>query len=106
MKKVILTLLVAMFAVGAFAQTTTPKTDKKQDMKDLRKDDKEVRRDKRLRNYELKHGDKAEAKAETKDIKADKKDMAGDVKDLKKDGVKHPMKRANAQIHRQHVRHH
>lgn len=107
MKKVTLTLLIAMFfAIGAFAQTTTPKTtDKKQDMKDLRKDDREVRHDKRLRNYELKHGDKAEAKAETKDIQADKKDMAGDVKDLKKDGVKHPLKRANKQIHRQNMHH-
>ncbi|HEY8657760.1 MAG TPA: hypothetical protein VIL78_01920 [Hanamia sp.] len=106
MKKVILTLLVAMFAAGAFAQTTTPKTDKKQDMKDLRKDDKEVRRDKRQRNFELKHGEKAAALVQTKDIKADKKNIAGDVKDLKKDGVKHPMKHANAQIHRQHARHH
>jgi Ni/Co efflux regulator RcnB len=106
MKKVILALMVAMFAAGAFAQTTTPKTDKKQDMKDLRKGDKEVRRDKRQRNYELKHGEKVAALAQTKDIKADKKNMAGDVKDLKKDGVKHPMKRANAQIHRQHARHH
>lgn len=106
MKKIILTLLVAMFAAGAFAQTTTPQTDKKQDMKDLRKDDRDLRHDKRLRNYEAKHGDKAEAKAETKDIKKDKKDMTGDVKDLKADGVKHPMKRANRQIRRQNARRH
>lgn len=106
MKKIILTLLVAIFAAGAFAQTTTPKTEKKQDMQELRKDDKDVRHDKRLRNYDRKHRDKAEAKAETKDIKADKKDMDDDVKDVKHDGVKHPMKRAHAQIHRQHTRHH
>jgi maltose-binding protein MalE len=106
MKKVILTLVVAMFAVGAFAQTTTPKTDSKKDMKDLRKDTRDVRHDKRSRTYDVKHGDKAEAKAETKNIKADKKDMASNVKDLKKDGVKHPVKRAHAQIHRQNVHQH
>ena len=42
-------------------------------------------------------------KAETKDIKADKKNIAGDTKDLKNDGVKHPVKRAHRQIHRQNV---
>ena len=106
MKKVILTLLVAMLTAGAFAQTTTPaKTDKQNDMKDLRKDVRDTRHDKRLKAYELKHGDKAEAKAETKDIKADNKDIKGDVKDLKQDGVKHPLKRADRQIHRQNMRH-
>jgi Ni/Co efflux regulator RcnB len=106
MKKVILTLLVAMLTAGAFAQTTTPATtDKQKDMKDLRKDVRDTRHDKRLKAYELKHGDKTEAKAETKDIKADNKDIKGDVKDLKQDGVKHPLKRADRQIHRQNVRH-
>ncbi len=105
MRKVTLTVLAAMFVVGAFAQTTTPQTDKKQDMKELRKNTRDIRHDKRLRNYELKHGDKAEARAETKNIQADKKERKGDIKDLKNDGVKHPMARANRQIDRQNDRH-
>lgn len=105
MKKVILTLLIAMLTAGAFAQTTTPATDKQKDMKDLRKDVKDTRHDKRERATDLKEGDKAAAKAETKDIKADKKDIGGDVKDAKGDGIKHPLKRAHKQIHRHNVRH-
>ena len=105
MKKLTLMVLTAMFTLGAFAQTTTTtQTDKKQDMKDLRKDTRDIRHDKSLRTYEMKHGDKAEAKAETKNIKADKTDRKGDVKDLKADGVKHPMKRADRQIARQNHR--
>lgn len=108
MKKVILTMCVGLFTAGAFAQTTAPTiaaADKHQDMKDLRKDVRDERHDQKLKTYELKHGDKAEAKAETKDIKADKKDIHGDVKDLKGDGVKHPLKRADRQIHRQNMHH-
>jgi maltose-binding protein MalE len=106
MKKVILTLMVAMFATGAFAQTTTPKTDKQKDMKDLRKDTRDVRHDKRLRAKDLKSGNNEAAKAETKEIKADRKDMTHHVKDLKKDGVKHPVNRAHHQMHKQKIRHH
>ncbi len=109
MKKTILTLFVGLITAGAFAQTTAPatkaSTDKHNDMKDLKKDVKEERHDKKLRTYELKHHDNAEAKAETKDIKADQKGINGDVKDLKHDGVKHPLKRADNQIHRQHMHH-
>jgi len=107
MKKTILTLLVGILTTGAFAQTTAPattaSTDKRKDMKDLRKDVRDERHDKKLRTYEVKHHDKAEAKAETKDINADKKDIHSDAKDLKNDGVKHPLKRADKQIHRQNV---
>lgn len=106
MKKVILTLIVGLLTAGAFAQTTTPTvaiTDRHKDMKDVRKDVRDVRHHKKARTYELKHHDKAEAKAETKDIKGDKKDIRGDVKDLKQDGVKHPLKRTGRQIHRQNV---
>ncbi|MFS8082219.1 MAG: hypothetical protein ACMG51_02105 [Ginsengibacter sp.] len=108
MKKVILTLFVGMLTAASFAQTKAPttssaKTDKQKDMQDLRKDVRDERHDKKLRAYELKHHDKAEAAAETKDIKGDKKDISGDVKDLKKDGVKHPLKRADNQIHRQNT---
>lgn len=109
MKKVILTLTIALLTAGAFAQTTTPAkavtTDEHKDMKHLRKDVRDERHDKKLRTYEATHHDKAEAKVETKDIKADKKDMAVDVKDLKQDGVKHPLKRAARQIHRQNIKH-
>lgn len=108
MKKVILTLFVGLLTAGAFAQTTTPTvatSDKQQDMKDLKKDVRDVRHDKKLKAYEVKHHDKAEATAETKDIKADKKDIHGDVKDLKQDGAKHPLKRADRQIHRQNMHH-
>lgn len=109
MKKVIFTLIAAMLTGATFAQTTTPQastdaTGKHKDMKDLRKDVRDVRHDKKLRNYELKHHDKAEAKAETKDIHQDKKDIGGDVKNLKQEGVKHPLKRADRQIHRQNVK--
>lgn len=108
MKKVILTLFVGLLTAGAFAQTTTPTTtsattDKHKDMKELRKDARDEHHDKKLRTYELKHHDKAEAKAETKNIKGDKKDIGGDVKDLKHDGVKHPLKRADRQVHRQNI---
>lgn len=103
MKKITLTLLIAFLTAGVFAQTTTPSSDKKQDMKDMRKDIKDVRHDKAVRNRELKNGHPIAAKNETKDIRADKKDIHSDAKDLKQDGVKHPVKRAKRQIHRQHV---
>ena len=50
MKKTILTLLVALLTAGAFAQTTTPVTDKQKDMKDLRKDVRDKRHDSRVRS--------------------------------------------------------
>ena len=95
MKKVTLTLMAAMFALGAFAQTTstTQQADKRQDMKDLRHDTRDIRHDKAARHHELKNGHTQMAKATTKDIRADKKDRNADVKDLKADGVKHPIKR-------------
>lgn len=101
MKKLTIAVVAVLLSIGAFAQITTPpQSDKKQDIKDVRHDVKDVRHDKRLRHYELKHGDKAEAKKQTKDIRADKRDLKGDAKDLRKDGVKHPIKRASKQIHR------
>jgi hypothetical protein len=105
MKKTILTLFVGLLTAGAFAQTTTPATDKQKDMKDLKSDVRDVRHDKKERAADRKNGDVADAKAETKDIKADKKDMKGDVKDLKEDGVKHPLKKADRQIHHTNVHH-
>ena len=109
MKKTILTLFIGLLTAGAFAQTTatpaTASTDKHKDMKDMRKDERDVRHDQKLKAYDLKHHDKIKAKAETKNIKADKKDLHGDEKDLKNDGVKHPLKRAHKQIHRQNMHH-
>lgn len=106
MKKLTIAVTAVLLSFGAFAQTTIPsptttsaQTDKKQDMKDLRKDEKDVRHDKRMRKYELKHGEKAKANEETKGIRADNKGIKSDAQDLRKDGVKHPFKRADHQIH-------
>lgn len=107
MKKLFLIAFAGLLTAGAFAQTTTPviaKTDKQKDMHDLRKDVREEGHDRKLRKYELKHHDVAEAKKETKDIKGDNKEIRSDVKDLRKDGVKHPIKRAHKHIHRQHIK--
>jgi hypothetical protein len=103
MKKLAVMMLASLLTAGAFAQTTpTPATtDKKQDMKDIRHDIRDERHDKRERAADVKAGDKAAAKAETKDIHADKKDIKADAKDAKADGVKHPVRRARRQIHRQ-----
>ncbi|MEO8720068.1 MAG: hypothetical protein ABI297_07425 [Ginsengibacter sp.] len=108
MKKVILTLFVGIFTAGAFAQTTTStnaNADNHKEMKDLKKDVRDVRHDRKVRAYELKHHDKAEAKAEAKEIKGDKKEIAGNVRNLKNDGMKHPLMRADKQIHRQNMHH-
>lgn len=101
MKKILFVSFAAfLFSVGAMAQTTTPPSDKKSDMKDLTKDVRDLRKDKAARKKELKEGDKAEAKELGKDIKADKKDIKNEAKDLKADGVKHPLKRAQRRIHK------
>ncbi len=109
MKKIALLVFTAFMTGAVFAQTPTTAgtaaTEKKQDMKDLRKDIRAERKDKRERKEDIKEGDKAAAKAETKDIKADKKDIKADAKDLRKDGVKHPIHRADRQIRRQNHHH-
>ncbi len=100
MKKMILASLTALiFSLSAMAQTATPPaSDKKEGMKELRKDLRNVHRDKAHRRHEIKEGDKANAKEITQDIRADKKDIREDAKDLRADGVKHPVKRAEKQI--------
>lgn len=101
MKK-LLFIAIALFFTGAvFSQTTNPNTDKKTDMKDMRKDVRDVRKDKRQRTTELKHGNLKAARKTTKDIRSNKRDMSKDRKDLRKDGVKHPIRRADKQIHKQ-----
>ena len=105
MKKFIFAAVMMMaVSLGASAQTTTGNNDKKQDMKDLRKDIRDVRRDRKARREELKEGDKTSAKALTQDIRRDKKDIRSDAKDLREDGIKHPVKRADRQIHRARVK--
>lgn len=104
MKKVILTTLAGIFAVGVFAQSTTPQTPQKEQMKNLRQDTRDVRADKRAKNYDLNHGKYKAAKEENKNIRATNKGRSADIKDLKSDGVKHPQKRADRQIHRQNMR--
>lgn len=104
MKKIILSLAIAFCTAGAFAQTTHPKADQKKDMKDMRKDVKDMRTDKAIRHRELKNGHIVAAHHTTRDMRADKRDMHRNTRDLKADGVKHPVKRADRQIHRQHMR--
>ncbi len=109
MKKVSITLLAFMFfTIGAFAQTTSTATaaTKKTDMKDLRKEIRAERKAERLRKNDLKHGETVKAEAETKLIQADKKEIAANVNVLKNEGVKHPLKRADRQIHRHNELHH
>ena len=100
MKKVIFIIAGAMFTLTTMAQTTTPVPTQKQiDSKDLRKDIREKRADKRELKADVKAKDKAAAKAELKEIKTDNKDIHQDAKTLKAEGVKHPVKRAEKQIH-------
>lgn len=101
MKKTIIIAASMLLTMGAFAQTTTPaKSEKRQDMRDLRKDIKDVHQDKKERRADIKEGDKSEVKADTRDIRADKKDIHSDRKELKQEGVKHPIKKAHRQIRR------
>ncbi|MBC7722974.1 MAG: hypothetical protein H7068_13180 [Pedobacter sp.] len=100
MKKVIFIIAGAMFTLTTMAQTTTPiPTQKQIDSKDLRKDIREKRADKRELKADIKAKNKVAAKAEVKEIKADNKDIHQDTKNLKAEGVKHPINRAEKQIH-------
>ncbi len=110
MKRILFASVAALlFSVSAMAQTgttTPPATDRKADMKDMRKDLTDIRKDRAERRKEIKEGDKDKARELTKDIKADKKDIKNDAKDLRGDGVKHPVKRAERQIHEAHEKRH
>ena len=96
MKKVLFLFVFSTLSVFAMSQTS----EKKVEMKDVRKDLKEIKKEKKERNADLKAGKIADAVKDTKEIKKDKKDVAKDAKDLKKEGVKHPIKRAEKQIRR------
>jgi hypothetical protein len=61
---------------------------------------KEIKKEKKDRKADLKAGKIADAAKDSKEIKKDKKDLAKDAKGLKKEGVKHPIKRAEKQIRR------
>ncbi|MHB1921416.1 MAG: hypothetical protein ACYCOO_04195 [Chitinophagaceae bacterium] len=104
LKKLALTALATIFAVAAFAQTPEHQ-DVKKDSKDMRNDIREVRKDRRERNYDLKHGKVKAAQKEQMEIKRENKDIHSDMTDMKHDGVKHPIKRAQGQIHHQNERH-
>ncbi|MDE3214119.1 MAG: hypothetical protein KGM98_12865, partial [Bacteroidota bacterium] len=88
MKKILLSLAIALCTAGAFAQTTHPAGDKKHDMKDMRKDVRDVRKDKAIRHREIKNGHMVAAHHTTRDIRSDKRDIHRNTRDLKRDGVK------------------
>ncbi|MDE3236379.1 MAG: hypothetical protein KGO81_10530 [Bacteroidota bacterium] len=99
MKKVVFfSALALILSTGVMAQDSA----RRAGMKDMRKDLRDIHRDKAERRKEIKEGDKAAAKADTRDIKADKKDVNSDRKELQKEGVKHPVRRAQHQIHEMH----
>jgi hypothetical protein len=113
MKKTVFLLASGLFfTVAAMAQTgattsttTTQNPAVKSGMKDLRHDIRDERKDKRQRAEALENGNKARAKKLTKDIHSDQKDINQDKKQLQSEGVKHPIKRADRQIHRQNMAH-
>ena len=79
MKKILFASVAALlFSLSSMAQTSTPTpppSDKKADMKDLRKDIRDLKKDKAERREEIREGDKNEAKEISKDIRGDKKDI-------------------------------
>lgn len=114
-KTKLLTLLLAFSSTVIFAQTPsqtpttaspqtpTIKTEKQQDMKDLRHDIRSDRKERIIRKHDVKTGNTLGAKDATRDIKADNKDIASDRKELRSEGVKHPVRRAHREIrHRRH----
>lgn len=102
MKKLLFaSMTILVFSMGAMAQSTTPQTsEKKEAMKDLRKDIRGMHKDRMALKNEIKEGDIEAAKALKKDINHGRNDIRQDARDLKEDGVKHPVKRAARQIHR------
>ena len=105
MKKIILTSAIAFLGIGAFAQTTpAAPTQKATDMKDLRTDIRDKRQDKRQEAADIKSGNAAAAASAKQNIKAENQNIKADAANAKADGVKHPIKKAQRQIHRQNVR--
>ena len=102
MKKVTLIFAGTLLTVITFAQQPVA-TERKEGMKDLRKDIRKERQEKRERNADLREGKFGAARQETKEIRAEKRDIKEDAKELKEEGVKHPIKRADRQIHRQNM---
>ncbi len=96
MKKVLFLFVFSALSFCAMSQTS----EKKVEMKDVRKDLKDIKKERKDRNADLKAGNTADAAKDSKEIKKDKKDLAKDAKGLKKEGVKHPIKRAEKQIRR------
>ena len=102
MKKITFIIAGSLLTIITFAQQPVA-TERKEGMKDLRKDIRTERQEKRERNADLRQGKFGAAHHETKEIRADKRDINKDAKELKEDGVKHPIKRADRQIHRQNM---
>ncbi len=106
MKKIIFVSAICFLGIGAFAQTTTPTTvdTKQQDMKDLRTDIRHKRQDEHQKSADVKDGNTVAAKSARHDIKVENKDIKTDANAARAKGVKHPIRRAHRQIHRQNHR--
>ena len=78
--------------------------EKKDDLKELRKNLRDLEKDKFLVRKEFKEGDISEVKDLRKDINADRKEIKRDVRDLKAEGVKHPIKKVERQVHHSYMK--
>jgi hypothetical protein len=67
---------------------------KKVDEKAVKTDLKDIHADKVAERKAVKAGDIATAKADKKEIKADKKDLKREIREARRDGIKHPVRRA------------
>jgi len=67
---------------------------KKVDEKIVKTDLKDIKADKKDLKQDVKANDIADAKKDIKDLKADKKDLKQDVRQAKRDGIRHPIRRA------------
>ena len=109
MKKIALLAFATTLSTVMFAQTTTPTpapTTKQEDMKNLRTDIRDKRQDERQKAADIKSGNTVAAAAEKQNIKTEKQDIKTDAANAKADGVKHPIRKADRQIHRHNVIHH
>jgi len=67
---------------------------KKIDTKDIKSDITGIKADKVAEQQAIKAGNITAAQADQKDIKADRKDLKKDIKEARRDGIKHPVRRA------------
>ena len=107
MKKIIICSAAALvMTVSIKAQTTNTinqtSTEVNEGMKDLRGELRDVKKDKHKLRNKLKKGDYTGAKEIGKDIRSDKREIHQGVLAQKDDGVKHPVRHADRQMHRAH----